>query len=130
MTGKNHRGVFTFYGTSGDADTRANLSEYMFDSYNRIPDSESPDANFVTKSEKIRNTRHLFSVRAHPGNRNKTGHFPLCKAAAMFLHQRRETPPERGYERLILPLLFNFIRFAQLRTMGEKTNTGMYAIMR
>lgn len=31
VTGKNHSGVFTFYSTSMDADTQANLSEYMFD---------------------------------------------------------------------------------------------------
>jgi hypothetical protein len=32
VTGKNHSGVFTFYSTSMDADTEANLSQYMFDS--------------------------------------------------------------------------------------------------
>jgi hypothetical protein len=32
VTGKNHSGVFTFYSTSMDADTQANLSNYMFDS--------------------------------------------------------------------------------------------------
>ena len=32
VTGKNHSGVFTFYSTSMDADTQANLSKYMFDS--------------------------------------------------------------------------------------------------
>ena len=32
VTGKNHSGVFTFYSTSMDADTQANLSQYMFDS--------------------------------------------------------------------------------------------------
>jgi hypothetical protein len=32
VTGKNHSGVFTFYSTSLDADTQANLSQYMFDS--------------------------------------------------------------------------------------------------
>jgi hypothetical protein len=31
VTGKSHRGVFTFYSTSMDADTQASLSEYMFD---------------------------------------------------------------------------------------------------
>jgi hypothetical protein len=31
VTGKSHSGVFTFYSTSMDADTQANLSEYMFD---------------------------------------------------------------------------------------------------
>jgi hypothetical protein len=32
VTGKNHSGVFTFYSTSMDAGTQANLSHYMFDS--------------------------------------------------------------------------------------------------
>jgi hypothetical protein len=32
VTGKNHSGVFTFYSTSMDSDTQANLSQYMFDS--------------------------------------------------------------------------------------------------
>jgi hypothetical protein len=32
VTGKNHSGVFTFYSTSMDADSQANLSNYMFDS--------------------------------------------------------------------------------------------------
>jgi hypothetical protein len=32
VTGQNHSGVFTFYSTSMDADSQANLSEYMFDS--------------------------------------------------------------------------------------------------
>ncbi|MGB9176346.1 MAG: hypothetical protein WCB46_06370 [Methanoregula sp.] len=32
VTGKNHSGVFTFYSTSMDADSQANLSQYMFDS--------------------------------------------------------------------------------------------------
>jgi len=32
VTGKNHSGVFTFYSTSMDGDTQANLSQYMFDS--------------------------------------------------------------------------------------------------
>lgn len=37
VTGKNHSGVFTFYSTSMDADTQANLSEYMFDSLHLDP---------------------------------------------------------------------------------------------
>jgi hypothetical protein len=32
VTGKNHRGVFTFYSTSMDAGAQAGLSQYMFDS--------------------------------------------------------------------------------------------------
>jgi len=32
VTGKNYRGVFTFYSTSPDSDTQANLAHYMFDS--------------------------------------------------------------------------------------------------
>jgi len=32
VTGKNHRGVFTFYSTTMDPDTQANLSEYMLNS--------------------------------------------------------------------------------------------------
>jgi hypothetical protein len=34
VTGKNHSGVFTFYSTSMDADSQANISQYMFDSLN------------------------------------------------------------------------------------------------
>jgi len=37
VTGKNHNGVFTFYSTSMDADTQANLSEYMFESLQLDP---------------------------------------------------------------------------------------------
>ena len=37
VTGKNHSGVFTFYSTSMDADTQANLSEYMFNSLHLDP---------------------------------------------------------------------------------------------
>jgi hypothetical protein len=32
VTGKNHKGVFTFYSTTMDPDTQANLSEYMLNS--------------------------------------------------------------------------------------------------
>ena len=32
VTGKNYRGVFTFYGTSPATETQANLAQYMFDS--------------------------------------------------------------------------------------------------
>jgi hypothetical protein len=32
VTGKDHRGVFTFYSTSPGSDTEANLAQYMFDS--------------------------------------------------------------------------------------------------
>jgi hypothetical protein len=38
VTGKNHSGVFTFYTTTMDADSAANLSHYMFDSLKLDPE--------------------------------------------------------------------------------------------
>lgn len=38
VTGKNHSGVFTFYSTTLDSDTQANLSQYMFDSLKLDPE--------------------------------------------------------------------------------------------
>jgi hypothetical protein len=38
VTGKNHSGVFTFYSTSPDADSQANLSHYLFDSLHLDPE--------------------------------------------------------------------------------------------
>jgi hypothetical protein len=38
VTGKNHSGVFTFYSTSMDAGSQANLSQYIFDSMQLDPE--------------------------------------------------------------------------------------------